>query len=65
LIKLTHLSGSPQTLPKREREREMKRGGAERKMIEKLEGRKRNESLIFLPNFHTRRVAMSKPEGGE
>lgn len=50
----------PQTLPKRERE--MK----EREIIEKLEGRKKEtKSLIFLPNFHTRRVIMSKPEGGE
>jgi len=57
------LSGCPpQTLPKREREREMK----EREIIEKLEGRKKEtKSLIFLPNFHTRRVIMSKPEGGE
>jgi len=58
------LSGSSPLKLCLKREREINGVEAERERVEKLGRRKETKSLNFIPNFHTKSVAMSKPKAG-
>lgn len=64
MTQLTHLSDSSPLKLCLKREREINGVEAERERVEKLGRRKETKSLNFIPNFHTKRVAMSKPKAG-